>query len=92
MFGLFEAFSTRVEEQTREFEAAVGRVASRRLATLTTATTAAPVVPMEPSGIKPARAEVVPPPLKRERRSSVVSLKAGKAARPKRVKPALNFA
>lgn len=37
MFNFFEALSTRIQDQSREFEAALSRIGSRRLASATDA-------------------------------------------------------
>lgn len=65
MFNLFEVFSTRIQDQSREFEAALSRIGSRRLATVTDARPSALAARPESAGAAPVTTDVLPP----ERRS-----------------------
>ncbi|HEV7257179.1 MAG TPA: hypothetical protein VGN82_05300 [Bosea sp. (in: a-proteobacteria)] len=61
MFNLFEAFSNRIEDQSREFEATLSRIGSRRLATIGDALPMVPAATPEPAGIEPVATELVQP-------------------------------
>jgi hypothetical protein len=54
MFNMFDVFSAHFEDQTREFEAALLRIRSRRLATVVDDGPMAASTASDPAGIEPA--------------------------------------
>lgn len=61
MFNLFEVFSTRIQDQSREFEVALLRIGSRRLVTITDACPLALAATPQSAAMEPVAIELAPP-------------------------------
>lgn len=61
MTEFFEAFGNRVSVQSDEFSAAVSRIAARRIASACDVATATPIAAPEPTGMRRADNDVLPP-------------------------------
>ena len=61
MFNFFEALSTRIQDQSREFDAALSRIGSRRLASATDTCPVARAAAPESAAMEPVATELSPP-------------------------------